>query len=180
MTSKARQVGLFRDHDHTICFAHCCCDGLFIEWSERAQFDNLDSSALGVNDVGSSGAGLQHHRAAGNNGEATRTFANTQVTCFSYRQGIVSIRDIPPVGYGRNNIALIIFWWLGTIEASPLQKGDRRLCSGRFEQQALSVKRRGRTDGNHTRDSSKALLARVRLAESPPTSSAVGDRATTP
>src|SRR5712692_9402258 len=122
MTSKARQVGLFRDHDHTICFAHCCCDGLFIEWSERAQVDNIDSSAPGVNDVGSSGAGFQHHSAPGNDGEATRTFANTQAVRFSYRQRIVPIWNIPAVSYGCNNIALVIFWRLGTIEASPLQK----------------------------------------------------------
>src|SRR5260370_40792489 len=99
MTSKTCQVGLFRDHYHTICFAHCCCDGLFIEWSERAQVDNIDSSALGVNDVGSSGAGFQHHRAPGNNGEGTPTFANTPATWFSYRQGRGSIKSIPPVGH---------------------------------------------------------------------------------
>src|SRR5260221_7057107 len=133
MTSKARQVGLFRDHYHAICCAHCCCDGLFIEWSERAQVDNIYGSAPGVNDVGSSGAGFQYHGAPGNDGEVARTFANTQAACFSYSHSLVSIRDSPSVGYGRNNTAPVIFWWLGTIEASPLQKGDRGLCPARFE-----------------------------------------------
>src|SRR5689334_5937547 len=104
MTSKACQVGFFRDHDHPVGFTHCGSYGFLIERGERAQVDNLNGPAFAVHNVGGSGAGFQYHRAPTNDGNAAWPLTNAQAASFTYRQCIVAIGDIPVPGYSRNDV----------------------------------------------------------------------------
>src|SRR5689334_15509010 len=118
VASKTRQIGFFCYHNHAIRFAYCGSDYLFVKWSKCAQIDHIDSSTIALDTICGSRARLQYHRAPANNSDVSRSVANTHTTGFTYWKSVISVRNIPVFGHNFYHIALTVFRWLGTIEAS--------------------------------------------------------------
>src|SRR5215467_6057919 len=128
MAPKTRKVDFLRHHHHAVRLMYRSRYSHFIKGSERTQIDDLDGASCrspihrGIDDVSSSSASFQYHRAPGDNRHADWSFTNTQVTCFAYWQRIVAIGHIPVLCDGGNDVTLDIFGGLGAIEASSFQK----------------------------------------------------------
>src|SRR5437879_8761671 len=103
------------------------CYGFFIEGSQGAQVDDLNSATLLVNDISCRAASFQDHRAPTDDSHTGWSLAQAQATSLAKWQGIVPIWDIPVFSHGGDDIATIVFRGFRAIETATFEECDGRL-----------------------------------------------------
>src|SRR5260370_2520578 len=105
VASITRQIGFLCYHDHTVGLVHSSGYSLFVKWSKCAHIYHFDRAAIAMNTIGSTRAGLQHHRAPTNDSEADSPIADGRTSSLNYSHPVINFSHVPIFHDVRNNAA---------------------------------------------------------------------------